>query len=287
MVQSNRGDQISGAMERRPADSRSLLGKGNLADKDLQPHIFQDIAEFWAFQLNNEIYLRNYPNIPRGSKEYFDIILEARRKFIYYFPAMMKYLKTRSSPNILEVGCGMGTDALVFAREGFKVTGLDITPAHLVLAEKLFDLYNAPGTFVEGNAEALPFSDNAFDCVYSFGVLHHTPDTGKAIDEILRVLIPQGRAVIMLYHKWSLNNFVHRILQRGFENAREGPDSPVTHRFSREDIRKMCVRFTSCRIEVEYLFGAGWGKVYDFLPRAIYFFLSKKIGWHLVLYLEK
>ncbi|MGC9975741.1 MAG: class I SAM-dependent methyltransferase [Syntrophales bacterium] len=256
-------------------------------DKDLQPNIFQDIAEFWTFQLNNEIYLRNYPHIARGSKEYFDIILEARRRFIYYFPAIIRYLKTGLSPNILEVGCGMGTDALMFAREGFKVTGLDITPAHLVLAEKLFNLYNARGTFLEGNAEALPFPDNTFDCVYSFGVLHHTPDTGKAINEIRRVLVPQGRAVNMLYHKWSLNNFVHWILQRGFENAREGPDSPVTHRFSRQEVRKMCAAFTSCRIEIEYLFGAGWGKVYDLIPRTIYFSLSRRIGWHLVLYLEK
>ncbi|HET6460294.1 MAG TPA: class I SAM-dependent methyltransferase [Syntrophales bacterium] len=256
-------------------------------DKDSQPNIFQDIAEFWTFQLNNEIYLRNYPHIARGSKEYFDIILEARRRFIYYFPAIIKYLKTGLSPNILEVGCGMGTDALMFAREGFKVTGLDITPAHLVLAEKLFNLYYARGTFLEGNAEALPFPDNTFDCVYSFGVLHHTPDTGKAINEIRRVLVPQGRAVIMLYHKWSLNNLVHWILQRGFENAREGPDSPVTHRFSRQEVRKMCGAFTSCRIEIEYLFGAGWGKVYDLIPRSIYFSLSRRIGWHLVLYLEK
>ena len=256
-------------------------------DKDSQPNIFQDIAEFWTFQLNNEIYLRNYPHIARGSKEYFDIILEARRRFIYYFPAIIKYLKTGLSPNILEVGCGMGTDALMFAREGFKVTGLDITPAHLVLAEKLFNLYNARGTFLEGNAEALPFPDNTFDCVYSFGVLHHTPDTGKAINEIRRVLVPQGRAVNMLYHKWSLNNLVHWILQRGFENAREGPDSPVTHRFSRQEVRKMCAAFTSCRIEIEYLFGAGWGKVYDLIPRSIYFSLSRRIGWHLVLYLEK
>jgi SAM-dependent methyltransferase len=256
-------------------------------DRKVQPKIFQDIAEFWTFQLNNEIYLRNYPNVIRGSREYFDIILEARRKFIYYFPTIMKYLKTGFMPNLLEVGCGMGTDALIFAKEGFKVTGLDITPAHLVLAEKLFSLYNAQGTFVEGNAEDLSFPDNTFDCTYSFGVLHHTPDTRKAIQEIHRVLIPKGRAVIMLYHKWSLNNFVHWILRRGFENAREGPDSPVTYRFSRQEVRKMCAAFTSCHIEIEYLFGAGWGKVYELIPRAIYFFLSRRMGWHLVLYLEK
>ena len=141
-------------------------------DKDLKPNIFQDITEFWTFQLNNEIYLRNYPHIARGSREYFDIILEARRKFIYYFPAIMKVFEDRAlSPNILEVGCGMGTDALMFAKEGFKVTGLDITPAHLVLAEKLFSLYNARGTFLEGNAESSAFSRQYFRlCIFIRGI---------------------------------------------------------------------------------------------------------------------
>lgn len=249
--------------------------------------IFQDIAEFWAFQLNNEIYLRNYPDVIRGSKEYFDIILKARRKFIYYFPSMIKYLKTCDSPNFLEIGCGMGTDTLVFAREGFKVTGIDLTPAHLRLAEKLFHLYNAQGKFMEGNAEKLPFPVNTFDCVYSYGVLHHTPDTKKAIQEIYRVLIPKGRAVIMLYHKWSLNNFAHWITGKGFENVKQGIDSPVTYRFSKREVRQMCSDFSSCNIKVEYFFGAGWGKIYDIIPKPVYLLLSKVIGWHLVVYLQK
>jgi hypothetical protein len=68
------------------------------------------------------------------------------------------------------------------------------------------------------------------------------------------------------------------MLQRGFENARECPDSPVRYRFSRQDVRKMCTAFTSCHIKIEYLFGAGWGKIYGVIPKPIYFFLSKRIG---------
>jgi len=267
-----------------------LQKKGDMAandNKTVDPEIFQNIAEFWAYQLNNEIYLREHPDIERGSKEYFEIILAARKKFIYYFQPMINFLQGGPSNKFLEIGCGMGTDTIVFAREGFTVSGVDLTPAHLVLAETLFALFGVKGTFMEGNAEKLPFHDNTFGCIYSFGVLHHTPDTEKAIQEIRRILMPGGRAVIMLYNKWSLNNLAHLITGRGFENVKEGLDSPVTYRFSSHEVKEMCSAFSGCDIKIEYLFGAGWGKIYDIIPKSVYLLLSKLFGWHLVIYLQK
>ena len=249
--------------------------------------VFQEIADFWSFQLNNEIYLRDRPGVIRGSKEYFEIILAARRQFIYYFPTMISYLEKGPSRDLLEVGCGMGTDSLIFAQEGFNITGIDLAPAHLELAEGLFKHYQLTGSFIEGNAEGLPFPDHRFGCVYSFGVLHHTPNTGKAIQEIYRVLSPEGRAVIMLYHKWSLNNFAHWILRKGFENVKNGNDTPVTYRFSKNEVQKMCSDFSTCEICTEYLYGAGWGKIYNITPKPIYLLLSNLIGWHLVIYVKK
>jgi len=261
--------------------------KTNKKKTDTDPKIFQNISEFWAYQLNNEIYLREYPDVERGSKKYFDIILAARKKYIYYFEEMIDHLKQAPSDNFLEVGCGMGTDTLVFEKADFNVTGLDLTPAHLDLAEKLFNLFGCTGKFRHGNAEALPFSDETFDCIYSFGVLHHTPNTKKTIQEIQRVLTPKGHAVIMLYNKLSLNNLAHLITGRGFENVKEGADSPVTNRFSKAEVENMCSDFSHCDIKTEYLYGAGWGRVYDFTPKPIYHILSRLIGWHLVVYLKK
>ena len=249
--------------------------------------MFDDTSDFWTFQLNNEIYLRKYPDVLRGSKEYFDIILFERKRFMYYFQSMIDFLKLSPSNDFLEVGCGMGTDTIVFEREGFKVTGIDLTPAHLTLAEKLFVLYNSRGTFIRGNAEKLPFEENSFGSVYSFGVLHHTTNTQKAINEIYRVLQPNGRAILMLYNKWSLNNLAHFITRKGFENVKGGKDSPVTYRFSKNEARKMCVYFSECSIRTEYLFGAGWGMLYDWIPKKLYYMLSKLIGWHLIIELKK
>jgi len=244
----------------------------------------KEIAEFWSNQLNNEIYLRNHAQVVRGSREYFNLIIKEREKYIYYLPKIMEHL---AGGNLLEVGCGMGVDALLFARRGFNITGLDLAKEHIFLANKLFNTYNRDANFQIADAEDLPFANCSFPRVYSMGTLHHTPNIQKAIDEIHRVLGSNGRAVIMLYNKWSLNNFVHWISGRGFENARGDVDAPVTHRFSKRDIRKMCARFSKCKIEKEYLCGAGWNKVYDFIPVPIYRILSKLMGWHLVVYLEK
>jgi len=254
--------------------------------------LFQEIADFWSAQLNNEIFLRDHPSISRGSKDYFDIILAARRRFIYYFPSMIAFLKPSPSGKLLEVGCGMGTDAFVFAREGFRVIGIDLASAHLELAKQLFSLYGMRGDFALGNAEELPFPSGRFGAAYSFGVLHHTPDTGRAIREIHRVLEPGGRAVLMLYHRHSINNFIHGVTGKGFENARQEKgkgtaDAPVTQRFSKSEVLGMCSEFKHARICTEYVYGAGWGKVYQLTPKPVYDLLSKVLGWHLVIYLQK
>lgn len=200
---------------------------------------------------------------------------------------MISHLKKAPQRNLLEVGCGMGTDSLVLAQNGFHVTGIDLAPVHLDLAVELFRLFSAKGSFSRSNAEHLPFPNNTFGCVYSYGVLHHTPGTERAIQEIRRVLTPLGRAVIMLYHKWSLNNLAHWVLRKGFENVKNENDTPITYRFSKKEVRKMCSDFSSCNISTEYLYGPGWGRIYDITPKPIYLALSKLFGWHLIVYLVK
>ncbi len=121
-----------------------------------------------------------------------------------------------SGKDILEVGCGAGTSSILFALEGARIVASDLTMDACKITSNKFKLLGLSDCrAVQADAENLPFCDNVFDIVFSSGVLHHTPETQKAIDEIFRVLKPGGHAVVMLYAKWSFQYVVSLLLVRG------------------------------------------------------------------------
>lgn len=106
---------------------------------------------------------------------------------------------------VLEIGVGLGTDLKQFARSGAQCFGVDITDSHLALTRTNFELEGLPVELHRADATALPFPDNYFDCVYSFGVIHHIPDVQAVTDEIHRVLKPGGVFQVAVYHLLSIH----------------------------------------------------------------------------------
>ncbi|MFL6215531.1 MAG: class I SAM-dependent methyltransferase [Blastocatellia bacterium] len=143
-----------------------------------------------------------------GSREFFDAVERHRYATESHIPAVIDFSRWRDR-DVIEVGCGLGTDAINFARYGARYTGVDLTEAAIALVEKRFALEGLGARLRVADAEALPFDDESFDLFYSHGVLHHTPDTQRAIDEARRVLRPGGTAMVMLYHKGSYNYHVN------------------------------------------------------------------------------
>lgn len=121
-----------------------------------------------------------------------------------------------SGKAVLEVGSGAGAHSALFARHGAEVTSLDLVADRVLASARKLDWIDTPGQFaLQGDAEFLPFGDSCFDIVYSNGVLHHTPDTAKAIREVYRVLRPGGVAIVMLYARHSFEYWVNLFLIRG------------------------------------------------------------------------
>jgi len=117
--------------------------------------------------------------------------------------------------DVLEVGCGIATDGLEFAKQGARYVGVDLTPIAIELAAEHFRLLGVPGHFELANAEErVPFPDASFDHVYSFGVLHHSPTPARIVDEIHRVLRPGGTFTVMLYNRASVNYYVEILFLR-------------------------------------------------------------------------
>lgn len=105
---------------------------------------------------------------------------------------------------VLEVGCGMGMDLVRFARSGADVAAVDLTEAGVAITRRRLQAENLQGNVFVADAEALPFETDRFDYVYSWGVIHATPDTEAAAREMVRVCKPGGRVLAMVYNRYSL-----------------------------------------------------------------------------------
>lgn len=149
-----------------------------------------------------------------GTRLFYERVEEHRYRKEWHIPTAAKFDSAKGL-RVLEIGCGLGTDGAQFAKAGADYTGVDLTAAAVELAQKRFELFNLTGKFKTADAENLDFADASFDLVYSHGVLHHTPDTVRAVREVHRVLRPNGRAIVMLYHRNSYNYRINiRVLRR-------------------------------------------------------------------------
>jgi ubiquinone/menaquinone biosynthesis C-methylase UbiE len=171
---------------------------------------------------------------------------------------------------VLEIGPGAGGHSALFARHGAVVTAIDITPSRAQATAAKFRLLGADAEgcrAMQGDAEALPFDDGSFDIVYSNGVLHHTADTEKAMDEVFRVLKPGGRAVIMLYCKSSWHYWINMWLCVGILKGKAFGDAnwlgratewggkdtqtvenPITRCYTAAGIRRLFRRFENLNL---------------------------------------
>ena len=175
-----------------------------------------------------------------GTRHFYELVEAHRYTKEWHIPIAADFAAARGL-KVLEVGCGLGTDGAQFAEAGADYTGVDLTEAAVELARKRFELFNLSGTFQTADAENLPFPDDSFDLVYSHGVLHHTPDTAKAIGEVHRVLRPGGRAMVMLYHSGSYNYRINISLLRraGARLLKSESGIKLAHRLTGEPMESL------------------------------------------------
>lgn len=181
-----------------------------------------------------------FADAPPGTRHFYELVEAHRYTKEWHIPQAADFASARGL-KVLEIGCGLGTDGAQFAEAGADYAGVDLTEAAVDLARRRFELFNLPGKFQTEDAENLSFPDESFDVVYSHGVLHHTPDTAKAIREIHRVLRPGGRAMVMLYHRGSYNYRVNiSILRRaGTQLLKSDSGVKLVHRITGEPIESL------------------------------------------------
>lgn len=233
-----------------------------------------------------------------GTKEFYEHV--DRSRYEEYAPWMKSTLNFSSYPGqkVLEVGFGMGTDLFQFACAGSNVTGIDLSPTHLDIAKKRFSLYGRDADLRLADAENMPFDNETFDVVYSFGTLHHTPNANKAMGEIHRVLKPGGFAIIGVYHKYSAFFLFHvlgpyfwylRFLRESYRRTlsriehREHSDAcPLVRVYSRASLRRALKEFNDVTIECVHIWTSHFGPFGRFLKNTTVSNLEKTLGWYLI-----
>jgi ubiquinone/menaquinone biosynthesis C-methylase UbiE len=162
-----------------------------------------EVDAFW----NTEACGTHFVTEATSEGDFFEQFREHRYRTEWHIPLLVPFAGAKGK-DVLEIGTGNGADGAMFALNGANYTGVDLTDAALEATRRHFAVLGLSGKFQHENAQELSFPNESFDWVYSHGVLHHTPDTQKAIDEVWRVLRPKGSAIIMLYHRHSFNYFV-------------------------------------------------------------------------------
>jgi SAM-dependent methyltransferase len=196
---------------------------------------------------------------PEGTSEYFAQIERRRYELEPFIPRYADFASTRGQA-VLEIGVGLGTDHVQFARAGARLSGVDLTEHGIDLVRRRLELEGLASDLRQADAEHLPFADGSFDVVYSWGVLHHTPDTDRAVREARRVLRPGGRLCVMLYARhawvpyglWYRNALMARRPTRSLADVlHHHMESEGTKGYTRRELRRMFAGIEELRIDRE------------------------------------
>jgi 2-polyprenyl-3-methyl-5-hydroxy-6-metoxy-1,4-benzoquinol methylase len=265
------------------------------------------VADFWDARPCNV----RHSTAPLGTRQYFDEV-EARRYFVEPHIPIFAEFPRWSGKKVLEVGCGIGTDTVCFARHGALVTSVDLSERSLEIARQRVGVYGLEKQvrFYCANAEELSSSVpvEPYDLIYSFGVIHHTPHPESVLEQ-LRQYTRQGTTIkIMVYHRrsykvgwilltegkgqyWKLSELVAK-------NSEAQTGCPVTYTYTRREARQLLEShgFRVCHAEVEHIFPyriSDYVKYqyvkewyFRWIPRALFRVFERRLGWHLCLTAE-
>lgn len=240
-----------------------------------------DIAEYWDRHPQGSQFLLDR-QLEIGSPEFFEEVRPYADcyRFPYIMARIEQEARTLQGKHLLEIGCGLGFDAIEFMRRGVRVTATDLTLSNVTLAKRHFELAGVRPEAVEvQDVFQLPYADATFDAAYSIGVLIHT----RALKEIHRVLKPGGRAIMAhFYRRPSLFHALSRI-SRGNIVSIGGEAPPITHFFSEAELRDLFAGYRIERLDREHLrlipsvrrgvkaalYNCGLCPLYNLLPAAL------------------
>lgn len=218
-----------------------------------------EVREFWQRRACGEVYVHG-----DTLRQQLDTQARQRYELEPYIFDFARF-ETGRGRDVLEIGVGMGADHCEWARHGPRsLAGIDLTTRAVEYTRTRLALHGFESRLCVGDAERLPFDAASFDLVYSYGVLHHTPDTPQAIREVRRVLRPGGVARVMIYHRRAIVGYM-LWARYGLLRGRPGRrleaiyaahlESPGTKAYSLAEARRLFGGFAEVETRVQLSFG--------------------------------
>lgn len=259
-----------------------------------------DVKDYW----NNRPCNIRHSDKPFGTKEYFDEVEDRKYTVEPHILEFAEFEKWENK-NVLEIGCGIGTDSINFVRSGANLTATDVSSNSLIICQDRFDVYNLEAEFWYSDVEELSIvvPVKTYDLIYSFGVLHHTPNPENAFNEIKMFMDENSELRFMVYNKASIK--ILQMLNDGgnkfsdiddmismYSEAQSG--CPVTHSYTSDGIKTLLgdLGYDVLSVETDHIFkydvpnyvkykyviDSTWKNI----SIASFRELEKSFGWHLL-----
>jgi len=263
-------------------------------------NVSEQVREYWNQRPCN---IRHSPK-PVGTREYFDEV-EARKYLVEpHIPGFAQFERWKGK-KVLEIGCGIGTDSVNYARAGVNLTAIDLSEKSLEICKKRFEIYGLQAHFYCGNSEELSsiIPVEPYDLIYSFGVIHHTPHPEKVLEEIKKFCKPETEIRIMLYSKvcwkvfWIIMKYGKGSFWRADELVRYYSEAQtgclITYYYSFRDIKRVMKDFEIIEMHKDHIFPYKISKYINYEYKRVWYFrwmsrtffrwLEKHFGWHTLL----
>ena len=247
----------------------------------------RSVRQYWESHIHDLDVTRHQP----GSPGFFADLEQYHFEKLHHLPRLVPF-DQYGGRRVLEVGCGAGTDLIRFARNGARVTGVDVAEAAVKLAQRNFSMEGRKANLLVADGEALPFADHSFDLVYAHGVVQYTTSDRALVQECRRVLKCGGLAIFQVYNRISWLNALSRVTKVDLEHV----DAPVLGKYSIGEFKHLLKDFSSVRIVPErfpvktrlhgglkgFVYNTFFVGLFNAMPRS----LVRRYGWHLLAFCE-
>lgn len=246
-----------------------------------------DVKNFWDSRPCNVRHSAK----PVGTREYFDEVEQKKLTAEPHIPEFCEFNRWRGK-RVLEIGSGIGTMAINFARAGAEYTGVELSGESLRLTQQRFDVYGYTGKFYQGNAEELTsfVPVEPYDLVFTWGVIHHSPRPQQILAQAKNYCNPGTTLKVMVYASNSWKNYM---IEEGFDQPEAQYGCPIAYTYTEQQIYDMIgTDFEINSITQDHIFPYQvepykQGKYikqpwFESMPNEIFRALEKRLGWHLM-----